>query len=457
MSYLDTIIENLPEVKPSTQKKLSFKEKLRWTLVILVSYFLLTHIEIYGLGENALQQFEFLSTILGASFGSLVSLGIGPIVTSSIVLQLLNGSGIVNFDLTSTQGKKRFQGVQKLLAIFFTFVEAAVFVIMGGLAPAAGINPMVLIVQLFIGGIFIIYMDEIVSKYGFGSGVSLFIAAGVSQEIFIQLLSPLQQPGGGAPVGILPFIFYELVISDAGVLDEITQRVLRVFVTLIVFAVVIYVSAMKVEIPLSFGRVKGHGVRWPLKFLYSNVIPIILVAALIANFQLLARLFESQGNPILGTFAGGEPESGFVQFLTPPDLVEGIVFGTLQAVDWISALTYLIIFVIGSTIFSIFWVQSSGLDAKSQAKQMVSSGLQVPGFRRDIRVLERLLRRYINPLAVLGGIAIGLLASTADLTGAVGSGTGILLTVMIVYRLYEEIAKQHVYEMNPALRKFMGE
>lgn len=457
MSYLDTIIEYLPEVRAPKQKKPSFKEKLRWTLVILVSYFLMTHINIYGLGEAALAQFEFLSTILGASFGSLVSLGIGPIVTASIVLQLLNGSGIVNFDLTSAPGKKRFQGLQKILAIFFTLVEATVFVLMGGISPAAGINPIILIVQLFIGGIFIIFMDEIVSKYGFGSGVSLFIAAGVSQEIVIQLLSPLPQIGESVPVGIIPFIFYDLVFSDVGVLNEVQKGVLRILSTLAVFAVVVYASAMKVEIPLSFGRVKGHGVRWPLKFLYSNVIPIIFVAALSANVQLLARLFSNQGNPILGTFDGGQPASGLVYLLSPVNLVDKLVDNTWIWADAGAIITYVLFYVIGSTIFSIFWVQSSGLDAKSQAKQMVSSGLQVPGFRRDIRVLERLLKRYINPLAVLGGIAIGVLASVADLTAAVGTGTGILLTVMIVYRLYEEIAKQHVYEMNPALRKFMGE
>ena len=69
--------------------------------------------------------------------------------------------------------------------------------------------------------------------------------------------------------------------------------------------------------------------------------------------------------------------------------------------------------------------------------------------------MEKVLERYIWPLTIIGGAAIGVLASFADLTGALSRGTGILLTVMIVYRLYEDIAKQHMEDMFPALRKFM--
>ena len=112
--------------------------------------------------------------------------------------------------------------------------------------------------------------------------------------------------------------------------------------------------------------------------------------------------------------------------------------------------------IIGAVIFSIFWVQTSGMDAGTQAKQIMSSGLQIPGFRRDERVLERILARYITPLTVMGAATVGLLAALADLMGALSRGTGILLTVMIIYKLYEDIAQQHMMDMHPALRKVMG-
>src|SRR3989338_10094408 len=135
MSLWKSIINNLPEVAGPTQKKLSFKEKLKWTLIIIVIFFVLGLMPLFGLGQNQLERFEFFSVILGAEFGSIISLGIGPIVTASIVLQLLNGSGILKLDLTKPEGKKTFQGLQKLLAIFFIIFEAAIYVLMGGLSP----------------------------------------------------------------------------------------------------------------------------------------------------------------------------------------------------------------------------------------------------------------------------------------------------------------------------------
>jgi len=164
---------------------------------------------------------------------------------------------------------------------------------------------------------------------------------------------------------------------------------------------------------------------------------------------------ENWGQPYLGTFVGNTPATGLVSWLYSPNLVSSIIQGNFTPSTLWHSLVYVAFFMIGSLMFSIFWVQTAGMDARSQAKQMMSSGLQIPGFRKDQRILERLLQRYIWPLTVLGGLSIGLLASFADLTGALASGTGILLAVMIIYRLYEEIARQHMMDMHPMLRKFM--
>src|SRR3989339_1729008 len=100
MAILNKLMNAIPEVKGPDQK-LGFKDKLTWTLIILVAFFILGVVPLFGLGQNALQQFEQLSIILGASFGSIISLGIGPIVTASIVLQLLVGSGVLNINTTT--------------------------------------------------------------------------------------------------------------------------------------------------------------------------------------------------------------------------------------------------------------------------------------------------------------------------------------------------------------------
>jgi preprotein translocase subunit SecY len=440
-NVLDKIIQFLPEVDGPKTKKLGFSEKLKWTLIILVLYFILGLIPLYGLGANSLTRFQFLSTVLGASFGSLISLGIGPIVTASIVLQLLNGAGIIKFDLNSHEGKRRYQGVQKLLSLAFVLIEGIIYVTLGGLQPEAGINPTILIVQLAMGGLLVMFMDEVISKWGFGSGISLFIAAGVSQQIFIRLFSPFKPQGSEFATGK---IFEMVQALQAGNTAVFTIALLTIAATILVFLIAVYTQAMKVEIPLSFGRIRGHGIRWPLSFFYTSNIPVILTAALLANFQLIAQLLKRSWSDAL------------LAWVTPHNMVQQAVEGTVTPIVVLQALVYILIFVVFSVVFAVFWVQTAGLDARSQAKQIMNSGLQIPGFRKDQRVLERMLERYIMPLTIMGAMAVGLLASLADLTGALGSGTGILLTVMIVYRLYMDIAQQHMMDMNPAMKRFMG-
>ena len=465
MSLWKAILMNLPEVRPPTQKRLGFREKLKWTGIALVLFFILGMIPLFGLDPAFQNQFEYLQIILASKFGSIISLGIGPIVTASIVLQLLNGSGLVKFDLTTQEGKRTYQGIQKLLSIFFIVFEAAIFVLMGGIAPppeAVGAlklqMQLILIFQLFLGGVLIMFMDEIVSKWGFGSGISLFIAAGVSQEIFVRAFSWTQ---GAATAGDITYragkvlqFFQAITASDP---TNALLALTAILSTCVVFVIAVYAQAMKVEIPLSFGRVRGHGIRWPLNFIYTSNIPVILVSALFANIQLWAKLLENWGHPLLGTLGQGGA-TGLVSWLQPPNLVESMVKQGSLGIGWspyMHGLIYVIALMIGCVIFSYFWVQTAGMDSRSQAKKIMSSGLSIPGFRQDQRVLERLLSRYIGPLTIMGALTIGFLAAIADLSGALSQGTGILLTVMIVYRLYEEIAQQHMMDMHPMLRKMM--
>ncbi|MBS3152326.1 preprotein translocase subunit SecY [Candidatus Woesearchaeota archaeon] len=461
MSLISKIVSFLPEVKKPEQKKLGFKDKLIWTLVILIAFYILSVIPLYGLGQNSLSRFRELSIILGASFGSILSLGIGPIVTSSIVLQLLVGSGIIKLDLTTHDGRTFFQGLQKITTIFFILFESIVYVMLGGLAPDPALvgNPayfsfqLILIAQLVVGGFLVLLMDEVVSKWGFGSGVSLFIAAGVASEIFIRAFSPLNSLGefasgsGQPPVGAI-LVFFTSLLSGAP--KEAIIAIVGVISTIIVFVISVYAQAMKVEIPLSFGRVSGYGVRWPLNFLYTSNIPVILIAALLANFQLGATFLQTKGIIDAGL------ATSIVGWISGPPIVTGILTGSFVLLDLVKAFVYILILALGSVVFSIFWVQTSGMDAASQARQIRAAGLHIAGFRTDERILEKVLQRYIFPLTIMGGLFIGIIAASADLLGALSRGTGILLAVMIIYKLYEDIAKHHMMDMHPAMRKMMG-
>src|SRR3989339_514084 len=439
---LKKIFSFIPEVKRPSEKNLSFNVKLKWTLIILCSFFVLANIPLFGLSANALSRFEYLAILLGTDFGSIISLGIGPIVMASIILQLLTGAGIISINTSTVEGKKFFQGVQKLLVFF---------------------------------------MDDVTSKWGFGSGVSLFIAAGVSWRLFTSAFQVINQQGKNCLLDFSNtacsgkvFVLIQSIINRYPI--EFVSALAAILATLVIFLLVVWAQSLKVEIPLSFGKVRGYGVKWPLSFFYASVIPVILTAALIANLQLFGGLLENASTPclsldgegctsmakfasyfgFLGHFVDGQAISGLAFWMGSTNILELFIRGGLLPKYFFQAFTHILVFMFFSTIFAVFWVKTAGMDAKAQAQKIAASGLQVAGFRQDIRILESILDRYIMPLTIMGGMAIGLLASITDLLGALVSGTAILLVIMIMFQMYQNIAKQHATDMNPAMAKFIG-
>lgn len=113
----------------------------------------------------------------------------------------------------------------------------------------------------------------------------------------------------------------------------------------------------------------------------------------------------------------------------------------------------------GGIVFALFWIETTGMGAKPTAKKIFNSGMQIPGFRRNIGSIEKVMIRYIPKVTVIGGAFIGFLTLVASLLGTLGGagGTGLLLTVSIVYRLYEDIASEQMMEMHPMVRSFFGQ
>jgi len=464
---LEKILTFFPEVKKPSEKRLSFNIKLKWTLVVLVCFFFLANIPLFGLKQNALERFQYLAIIFGTDFGSIISLGIGPIVMASIILQLLVGSKILNIDLTTSEGKRYFQGLQKLAVVFFIIFEACVYVLMRGLEAIPGYTAIV-IFQLILGGLAIVLLDDLVQKWGFGSGVSLFIAAGVGWRLFNGLFQFMGveggnclfhftgQPGEVVECGGKVLVFLQSLINQNP--QGALQALIILIVTAVIFGIVVWAQSLKVEIPLSFDRLRGYSIKWPLSFFYTSVVPVILTAALLANLQLFGGLIQNwQGHgTIIGTFDQGVARSGLAYWISDPhpNLIQQITTSTFNLRGGLQILTHVLFYILFSTIFAVFWVKTSGMDAASQSRNIMASGLQISGFRRDERVLESVLERYVMPLTIMGGAAIGILAALANALGAIVSGTAILLGVMIIYQFYQNIAQQHAVDMYPALRRF---
>jgi preprotein translocase subunit SecY len=477
---IEKIAKFLPAVEKATYKQ-TFNKKLIWTGIALLLYLLLTHISVFGIGQTPeLEALRTFQTLLGAKFGSMMTLGIGPIVTAGILLQLLTGSKIIDWDMSDPENRKKFQSWNKFLAIALCFIEGIAF-IMAGAIPVATHNAngkfvganvadsvplasstvlaltIFLVIQLAAGGIIVILLDELVSKWGFGSGISLFIIAGVTTSILVSAFSPFQdivrEPG--MPVGLVWKFFINIMGGDS---FRAVIAILPLIFTAIVFVIVVYAQGIKIPIPITFSSLRGFSRSWDLKLFYTSNIPVILAAALLANVQLMAHIGLDPVTKcgLLGCYnQQNAPASGLIYYLSAPSLIKTISSGI--PFDFLQLGTYLLFFTVVCTLFGIFWVSTSGMDAGSVAGQLLDSGLQIPGYRADKKTIEGVLKKYIPALALLGGLAVGLLAAFADITDALGTGTGILLTVMIIYQIYEQLGAEPKEDAHPIVKKILGE
>jgi preprotein translocase subunit SecY len=489
MSWKDTaepVLTRMPSVR-RPQRHVPFKRKLGWTAGVLVLYFFLTNVFLFGLQGQGSEVFGQFRSILAGAQGTIMQLGIGPIVTASIVLQLLGGADLLGLD---TQNNPRdqvlYQGLQKLLVIVMCILTGLPMVFAGEFLPpspeiaqtlgigVAGVQWLIF-AQVFLGGILILYMDEVVSKWGVGSGVGLFIIAGVSQRLIGGLIAI---PGLGVNKGIIP-TWIDMLLGNEPIPPLLTPsgveallvgvgNIVPILTTLAIFVVVVYAESVRVEIPLSNARVKGARGRYPVKLIYASVLPMILVRALQANIQFLGRILNAQLGTLpawLGTYADGNPTGGLFYFLAPirnPNDWMWFAGGGGGNAPWEILLrvgTDLTIMVIGGAIFAIFWVETTDMGPDATAQQIHNSGMQIPGFRQNVRSIERVLEQYIPQVTVIGGALVGLLAVMANMLGTIGgvSGTGLLLTVSITYKIYEEIAEEQLMEMHPMMRQMFGD
>jgi len=505
---LKPLTDRLPAVT-RPEGHVHFRTKIFWVILILILYFFLTNVFLYGLDRRqTIDFFAGLRTILAGAQGSLLHLGIGPIVTASIIMQLFAGAKIINLNLRDDQDKSVYQGTQKLLVIIMIFVEA-IPQVFGFLTPSPGLVASVgdlwaktiIVAQLFAGSYIVFLMDEVVSKWGIGSGISLFIAAGVAQAIFTGTFNPYPSSSTSAvPAGTIPKTVYFLQNVSAGQmatggLEQIMlappNSMLALMGTIAIFLSVAYMESTRIELPLAHGAVRGARGRYPIRLLYASNIPVILVAAVLANVSMFALLFWQHPewplvgrNPYIGAYPDATdwrvtqgiisvttPLTGFAFFLSP---VNGVQDWLLPGVDpaqysvyllghsyWeilIRVMIYLVVMIGGSIMFARFWIMTTNMGPEAVAEQIEASGMQIPGFRRDPRILRRVLERYIPVVTVLSGAIVGALAGSADMIGTVGaaSGTGVLLAVGILIQLYEAIGREQMMEMHPVLREWFG-
>jgi preprotein translocase SecY subunit len=466
LSLFKPLARVLPEIKVP-ERKVGFNEKIFWTAIVLIVYLIMTEIPLYGISSNVQEQFGALRVIFASNRGTLMELGIGPIVTAGLILQLLVGSAIIQADMSDPQDRGLFTVASKFFSILLTGIQASAYIISGMYGTALpGTTTIVIFMQLLASGVIVILMDELVQKgWGLGSGISLFIMAGVAQNILWQTFNP----GTGLFVGGLAQLMsgqpeYQLTqwVLGAGSYPSL----LGFIATIGTFLVIIYLEGVRVELPMTYAGYKGFRSRYPIKLLYVSNLPVIFASALFANVYFFSQLLWTQmGAPAPGTnvlfqiigdynrtsSGSVQPVGGLAYYVTPPNNILSV------AAEPLRASAYLGILVVFCAVFSLIWLEVGGLGPDKVAKQLMDSGMQIPGYRRSGRPIQAILRRYIPVVTVLGGIIVGLIAGIADFLGVFGTGTGILLSVGIIYQYYELLMRERAAEMFPAFRRILGE
>uniref|UniRef100_A0A0D3H5P2 Translocon Sec61/SecY plug domain-containing protein n=1 Tax=Oryza barthii TaxID=65489 RepID=A0A0D3H5P2_9ORYZ len=533
----------LPEVQ-SADRKIPFREKVIYTVISLFIFLVCSQLPLYGIhSTTGADPFYWMRVILASNRGTVMELGITPIVTSGMVMQLLVGSKIIEVDNSVREDRALLNGAQKLLGILIAIGEAVAYVLSGMYGSVSQLgtgNAILIILQLFFAGIIVICLDELLQKgYGLGSGISL-------ENIIWKAFSPTTiNSGRGAEFEGAVIALFHLLITRTDKVRALREafyrqnlpNVTNLLATVLVFLIVIYFQGFRVVLPVRSKNARGQQGSYPIKLFYTSNMPIILHSALITNLYFISQLLYRRysGNflvNLLGKWKESEysghsvPVGGLAYYVTAPSSLADVLANPFHALfyvvfmlsacalfskTWIEvsgssakdvakqlkllyrrysgnflvnllgkwkeseysghsvpvgglayyvtapssladvlanpfhALFYVVFMLSACALFSKTWIEVSGSSAKDVAKQLKEQQMVMPGHRESN--LQKELNRYIPTAAAFGGVCIGALTVLADFIGAIGSGTGILLAVTIIYQYFETFEKERATEL----------
>ncbi len=430
---IKAISRYIPQVE-KPKKKITLNEKFVWSGIALFAYLIMGQIPLYGVTNDP--KFDFLAfarVIFAAQQGTLLELGIGPIVTAGLLMQLLKGSELIKLNFKNADDRSLFTSATKIVTIIVIVAEGSLYgTSVYGHLVARPEYIAIVVTQLVSASLIVMLLDELVQKgWGLGSGISTIdsIANGHFGDAFFRS-------------GQLPSIF-------------------GLIVTALVLLILVYVQGIHIDIHIVSTKYRGFTAVYPIKLLYTSNIPVILASALLANAVFMGQMLWANYNPqndnavfnYIAQYDPSNPRSptgGLLYYVTSPNSLDTASQDPVRAVVYILFMTTIV------TLFGKLWVELGGLSPKSAAKNLLDADVQVPGFRRSESSVEVLLAKYIPSVTIVGGIVIGLLASASNVLNVFGSGIGILLMVDILVNYYNLLVKEQVDVHMPKLAALLG-
>src|SRR6478736_3483199 len=368
-SFVKTVSSYIPQVE-KPKKKIGLSEKFIWCGIALFAYLVMGQIPLYGVTDSP--KFDFLAfarVIFAAQQGTLLELGIGPIVTAGLLMQLLKGSELIKLNFKDPDDRSLFTSATKIVTIIVIVAEGSLYgvSVYGHLLASPSFIP-ILVAQLVGSSLIVMYLDETIQKgWGLGSGISLFIMAGVAQGIMWSIFSPI--PAQDGPVGVIPYIIHSAAQGDmSNVLFRTGQlpSIFGLIVTSLVLLALVYVQGIHVDIPIVSTKYRGFTAVYPIKLLYTSNIPVILASALLANAVFMGQMLWANYNPqndsavfnYIAQYDPSNPRSptgGILYYVTSPNSLDTASQDPLRAVVYILFMTTIV------TLFGKLWVELGGL------------------------------------------------------------------------------------------------
>lgn len=432
------LIRPILSVVPAVEKPTAavpFRERVLWSICAIMIYMVCSNLPLYGVqrAHTSSDPFYWMRVILASNRGTLMDLGVSPLISTGMAMQLLVGSKVIDVNLDVKEDRLLYMAAQKVVGLLVTIGVATVSVMSGmyGDLSAIGVgNAMLIVAQLFLAGLVLLMLDELLQRgYGLCSGISLFTASHVCETVVWKALSTRTiNTGRGTEFEGAIIALFHLFIVRRNKFQAISEALFRqnlpnltsLLATCLIFAACVYVQGLRVELTIKLQKARGTEQRYPIKLLYTSNMPIILHTAFVSNMYFISQMMykQSPSSPFIKLFgdwavtsneAASIPVGGLAYYISPPATFSAFLH------DPFHAIFYLVFTLTACAIFGRMWTEVSGTSVRHVSRLFRDNQAVMKGHRDT--ATSSVLRRYIPIAAALGGICIGLISVLADFLG----------------------------------------
>lgn len=462
MSELLTRIEPLLRLVPGVKKpelKPEFRERFKWSVIVLAIFLVASQIPLVGIRSATRDDpVYWFRTIFASQRGTLMELGTGPVMLSGLLMQILTSVGIISTDSGNKKQTALLNSFEKVLTMGLAVVQAFAYVLLGmyGSVRQLGLIRALLIIAQLTGmtGL-VVLLDELTSKgWAITSGISLLTATNVSENIFWKTFSiaSVTRDKGKEYEGAFIALIHMLITRRnklMAIVDAFTRtglpNLLNIASSLAILGVTVFLQNVYYSIPLQHEHTR-QPFNYPIKLLYSGTMPAMIMSTMTSYYFMISQLlFRRVGNNFLIRFIGNWRDAD--GFGGQMEAIGGLAYYLSPPASLLSCLTHPFHFVIYTLIrcgacagLSVLWLRYSPNGPGKVASDIRKNGLIKPGIRP-----EKLKNYIAGPIEIatpVSGFLVGLVGVIADLTGAVGSGSGLLIAAGTISDVAEKVVSE---------------